>query len=84
VRRAQAAELPTTAFKDLQRAHQLHPGSFSIARAYVDKLLQQNDPAAARNVLRDVIDGYAEPGDRLAARQSLASLQASPSLPKRP
>jgi thioredoxin-like negative regulator of GroEL len=82
LRRAQAAELPGTALKDLQRAHQLHSGSFSIAQAYATALVKQNDPAGARKVLRNLIDGYAEPWDRRSARQMLASLQASPSLPK--
>jgi predicted Zn-dependent protease len=82
IRRAQATESPADALKDLARAHELHPGSFLIAQAYVAKLLQRDEPAAARKVLRDVIDAYAEPADRRAARQMLASLQASPSLPK--
>jgi hypothetical protein len=81
LRRAQA-ELPADGLKDLQRAHELHPGSFPVAQAYVARLLQKNDPAAARKVLRNVIEAYAEPADRRAARQMLASLQASPSLPK--
>jgi thioredoxin-like negative regulator of GroEL len=82
VRRAQTTESPADALKDLARAHEVHPGSFPIAQAYVAGLLQRDDPAAARKVLRDVIDAYAEPSDRRAARQMLASLQASPSLPK--
>jgi hypothetical protein len=82
VRRAQTTESPADALKDLARAHEVHPGSFPIAQAYVAGLLQRDDPAAARKVLRDVIDAYAEPADRRAARQMLASLQASPSLPK--
>jgi predicted Zn-dependent protease len=82
LRRAQAAELPADALKDLRRAHELHPGSFSIAQVYAGRLLQKNDPAGARKVLRNVIDAYAEPADRHAARKMLASLQASPSLPK--
>jgi thioredoxin-like negative regulator of GroEL len=82
LRRSQATELPADTLKDLRRAHELHPGSFSIAQVYAAKLLQKNDPAGARKVLRNVIDAYAEPADRRAARQMLASLQASPSLPK--
>ncbi len=82
LRRSQETESPAGALKDLARAHQLHPGSFSIAQAYIAKLLQRDEPAAARKVLRDVIDAYSEPEDRRAARQMLASLQASPSLPK--
>lgn len=82
VRRAQASESSANALKDLARAHETHPGSFSIAQAYVARLLHNDDPAAARKVLRDVIDAYAEPADRRAARQTLASLQAAPSLPK--
>ncbi len=82
LRRAQAVESPADALKDLARAHEMHPGSFSIAQAYTARLLQSDEPAAARKVLRDVIDAYAEPADRRAARQMLASLQASPSLPR--
>ncbi|HET9524457.1 MAG TPA: tetratricopeptide repeat protein [Terrimicrobiaceae bacterium] len=82
LRRAQATEPSARALKDLERAHELHPGSFSVAQAYAARLLQENDPAAARKVLRNVIDAWAEPADRRAARQMLASLQASPSLPK--
>jgi hypothetical protein len=82
VRRAQTTESPADALKDLARAHEVHPGSFPIAQAYVAGLLQRDDPAAARKVLRDVIDAYAEPADRRAARRMLASLQASPSLPR--
>ncbi len=82
LRRARAAERPEIALKYLHRAHELHPGSFPIAQAYTERLLKNDDPAGARKVLRDVIDAYAEPGDRRAARQMLSSLQASPSLPK--
>jgi thioredoxin-like negative regulator of GroEL len=82
LRRAQATEPSPRALKDLERAHGLHPGSFPIAQAYAARLLQENNPSAARKVLRNVIDAWAEPADRRAARQMLASLQASPSLPK--
>ncbi len=82
LRRSQGTESPVGALNNLARAHELHPGSFSIAQAYIARLLQREEPAAARKVLRDVIDAYAEPGDRRAARQMLATLQASPSLPK--
>ncbi len=81
-RRAEASESPAAALKDLARAHELHPGSFFIARAYVERLLQSDEDAAARKVLQQVIEAYAEPGDRRAARQLLASLQLSPALPK--
>ena len=70
------------ALNDLARAHEVHPGSFSIAQAYIARLLQRDEPAAARKVLRDVLDAYAGPADHRAARQMLASMQASPSLPK--
>ena len=79
-RRAQT--FPADALEDLARAHEIHPGSFPIAQAYVARLLERDEPAAARKVLRDVIEAYAEAADRRAARQMLASLQASPSLPK--
>ena len=83
LRRAQAnTESPMGALNDLARAHELHPGSFSIAQAYITRLLQRDEPAAARKVLRDVLDAYAGPADHRAARQALASMQASPSLPK--
>ena len=82
LRRALATESSDDALKDLARAHEAHPGSFPIAQAYIGRLLQRDEPAAARKVLRDVMESYAEPADRRAARQMLASLQASPSLPK--
>ena len=47
LRRAQATESPIDALKDLARAHEMHPGSFSIAQAYVARLLQRDDPAAS-------------------------------------
>jgi hypothetical protein len=60
----------------------MHPGSFSVAQAYANRLLQSDEHSAARKVLQDVIEAYAEPADRKAARQMLASLQLSPVLPK--
>lgn len=82
LRRAEASESPASALKDLARAHELHPGSFSVAQAYVDRLLQSDEHSVARKVLQEVIEAYAEPADRKAARQMLASLQLSPALPK--
>ena len=82
LRRAEAAESPAAALKDLARAHELHPGSFPIARAYVERLLQADDYTAARRVLQQVIEAYAEPADRRAARQLLASIELSPALRK--
>lgn len=82
LRRAEASESPASALKDLARAHELHPGSFSVAQAYANRLLQSDEHSAARKVLQDVIEAYAEPADRKAARQMLASLQLSPALPK--
>ena len=79
LRRAQAS--PSSALKDLARAHELHPGSFGIASAYAAELLRLKNPAAARQALQDVISAYAPPADRRAAREMLASLQASPALP---
>ena len=72
---------PSSALKDLARAHELHPGSFGIASAYAAELLRLKNPAAARQALQDVISAYAPPADRRAAREMLASLQASPALP---
>ncbi|HET7237581.1 MAG TPA: hypothetical protein VFI76_01045, partial [Terrimicrobiaceae bacterium] len=57
-------------------------GSFEIARAYVNKLLESDEQEAARKVLRQVIEAYSETADRRAARQLLASLELSPALPK--
>jgi tetratricopeptide (TPR) repeat protein len=82
VRRAEASESPAKALADLERAHELHPGSFPIARAYVNRLLQSDQHSATRKVLQEVIDAYAEPADRIAAGQLLTSLQLSPALPK--
>ena len=80
-RRAEASDLLASALKDLDRAHALHPGSFVIAQAYVERLLQSQDRMAARKVLQEVIEAFADPKDRRAARQSLASLEVSPALP---
>lgn len=74
-------KFPASALKDLARAHELHPGSFSIARAYALELLRVEKPAMARRALQDVIEAYATPAARRAAREMLASLQASPVLP---
>jgi len=79
LRRAQAS--PSSALKDLARAHELHSGSFAIASAYATELLRLEKPAAARQALQDVIAAYSPPADRRAARAMLASLQASPALP---
>ncbi len=79
LRRAQ--DSPESAWKDLARAHELHPGSFAIASAYVTELLRLQKPAAARQALQEVISAYALPADRRAAREKLASLQSSPALP---
>ena len=81
VRRSRASDSPAESLKNLARAHEMHPGSFQIAQEYVARLVH-DDPGAARRVLREVIESFAEPADRHAARQLLASLQASPSLPK--
>ncbi|HEU4678236.1 MAG TPA: tetratricopeptide repeat protein, partial [Terrimicrobiaceae bacterium] len=83
LRRAETgSQSPAAAMKDLARAHELHPGSFVIAQAYVDKLLETDEQEAARKVLQQVIEAYSEPADRRAARQLLASLELSPALPK--
>jgi hypothetical protein len=76
------AQSPAAATKDLARAHELHPGSFEIAHAYVNKLLESDEQEAACKVLRQVIAAYSEPADRRAARQLLASLELAPALPK--
>ncbi len=73
---------PEAALKDLTRAHELHPGSFTIAEAYVKELLKADKAPAARKVLQEVINAYATIEDRRAAREMLVSLQASPVLPK--
>jgi thioredoxin-like negative regulator of GroEL len=83
LRRAETgAQSPAAATKDLARAHELHPGSFEIAHAYVNKLLESDEQEAACKVLRQVIEAYSEPADRRAARQLLASLELAPALPK--
>ena len=71
-----------SARQDLARAHELHPGSFPIAKAYVERLLQSGEHPEARKVLQDVIEAYAAPGDRRAAHQMLTSRPLSPALPK--
>ncbi len=82
LRKSQAAASPSARLKDLARAHELHPGSFAIARVYVSELLAQRRDAEARKILQAVISSYADPADRRSAREMLASLQASPALPK--
>jgi hypothetical protein len=81
LRRAEGDPAPASAVKFLARAHELHPGSFAIARAYVAELLRLKKPAQARQALQDVMAAYSAPADRRAAREMLASLQASPALP---
>lgn len=82
LQRASQAADPAAALRDLARARILHPGSFAIVRVYAEKLLQQGDPAGARQALRDLIAAYALPADRLAASEMLARLEASPALPR--
>lgn len=81
LRRAQ--EDPANALKNLTRAHELHPGSFAIAKAAAAEYLKNGRPEAARKLLQEVIDSYAEAADRQAAREMLATLQAAPALPDR-
>lgn len=81
LRRAQA--VPASALEDLDRAHRLNPGSFFIAKCYAEELLKQDKTAKAQSVLQDVLSGYALPADRLAAREMLVRLQASPALPNK-
>lgn len=72
-RRARA--VPSSALADLDRAHALNPGSFAIAKICAEELLKQDRPADARRVLQDVLQDYALPADRLAAREMLVRLQ---------
>lgn len=82
LQRAEQTSDPATALRALTRAQTLHPGSFAIARAYAEKLLQQGDPSRARQVLRELLASYALPADRRAATEMLARLEASPALPR--
>jgi hypothetical protein len=82
VRRAEASESEANARRDLARAHELHPGSFPIAKAYVERLVQSGEQPLARKILQAVIEAYAAPADRRAAHQMLTSLRLSPALPK--
>lgn len=82
LQRSDQASDPEAALRDLARARTLHPGSFAIVRPYAEKLLQQGDPAGARQALRDLMASYALPADRQAAREMLARLEASPALPR--
>ena len=81
-RRAEATESEESALRDLAQAHELQPGSFPIAKAYVERLLQTGQHPEARKVLQDVIEAYAAPADRRAAHQMLTSHPLSPALPK--
>jgi len=82
MRRAEANASEASALRDLARAHELHPGSFPIAKAYVERLLQSGEHPEARKVLQDVIEAYAAPADRRAAHEILTSRPLSPALPK--
>ncbi len=68
--------------KYLQRAHELHPGSFRIAGALVTE--KPGTRQSAAKILQDVIDGYATPEDRKAAREMAGTLISRPALPRRP
>jgi tetratricopeptide (TPR) repeat protein len=82
MRRAEAAASEASAQRDLARAHELHPGSFPIAKAYVERLLLSGEHPEARKVLQDVIEAYAAPAERRAAHEMLTSHPLSPALPK--
>jgi hypothetical protein len=82
MRRAEATVSEASAQQDLARAHELHPGSFPIAKAYVERLLQSGEYPEARKTLQDVIEAYAAPADRHAAQEMLTSQPLSPALPK--
>ena len=82
MRRAEANASEASALRDLARAHELHPGSFPIAKAYVEQLLQSGEDPEAGKVLQDVIEAYAAPADRRAAHEMLTSGPLSPALPK--
>ena len=82
MRRAEATASEASAQRDLARAHELHPGSFPIAKAYVERLLQSGEHPEARKVLQDVIEAYAAPADRRAAHEMLTTHPLSPALPK--
>jgi tetratricopeptide (TPR) repeat protein len=82
MRRAEATAFEASAQRDLARAHELHPGSFAIAKAYVERLLRSGEHPEARKVLNDVIEAYAAPADRRAAHQMLTASPLSPALPK--
>jgi len=81
LRRARNFPSSAQTITDLTRAHALHPGSFAIASASATELLRLQKPAAARRVLQEVASAYSSPADRRAAREMLAALPASPSLP---
>jgi hypothetical protein len=82
LRRAEANASEASALRDLARAHELLPGSFPIAKAYVERLLQSGEHPEARKVLQDVMEAYAAPADRRAAHEILTSRPLSPALPK--
>lgn len=82
LRRAAADE--SARIKHLQRAHELHPGSFSIAKAYMEEIQRKGGKNNAAKILQDVIDGYATAEDRQAAREMVNSLTSRPALPRRP
>ena len=80
--RRSRAESPAIAMKLLAKAHERHPGSYAIAEACVKLLVADGKPEKARSILQSVITAFASPADRKNARDRLASLLASPPLPK--
>ncbi len=76
-RKAQGETVPKGRLAALQRAHELHPGSFAIADQLAKVLRAEGREAEAARVYRAVLDSYTEPADRAAATESLSALPAS-------
>jgi predicted Zn-dependent protease len=74
LRRAQAAATPAARLTALQRAHQLHPGSFAIADTLANALLAEGKSTQARQVYRDVLDSFSDVADRREATKCLSAM----------
>lgn len=73
LRRAQAANSPAVRLAALQRAHQLHPGSFPIADTLAKALVVDGNSKQAKQVYRDVLDSFSDTADRQEATKCLSA-----------
>jgi predicted Zn-dependent protease len=77
LRRAQTESAPEARLALLQRAHELHPGSFAIADQLAQAFLGEGKDERARQTYRKVLVSFSEASDRAAATKCLSELPAS-------